>query len=249
MARVSAGDIKTLAVAAFVVVVSSVLHAQTPVERGKALMDARKYNEAKTVLEPVGSRDATAAFYLGQIAMEQSDAGKSVSWFEKAVDLNPRSSLYYDWLGRAYGMQAQRASKLKLPFLASKTKSAWEKSIALDPDNLDALLRHEAYAQAALPPAATWLPGSNLPMPAAAVRMDAASGDRFVDFRPSSAKVPSLWVVQVRGASGWSTEILPGAYRGALISTRGSTAPVDVRVSGVDRVGNLSPAARVIPTR
>ena len=127
-----------IGIAAFLVAVSSVLPAQAPLERGKALMDARKYNEAKIVLEPVGSRDATAAFYLGQIAMEQSDAGKSVSWFEKAVDLNPRSSLYYDWLGRAYGVQAQRASKLKLPFLASKTKSAWEKSIALDPDNLDA---------------------------------------------------------------------------------------------------------------
>jgi tetratricopeptide (TPR) repeat protein len=120
------------------VFVASTLAAQTPVERGKALMDARNYNEAKAILQPVGQTDATAAFYLGQIAMEQNDAGKSVDWMEKAVSLNPRSSVYYDWLGRAYGVQAQHTNKLKLPFLASRTRSAWEKSIALDPNNLEA---------------------------------------------------------------------------------------------------------------
>ncbi len=112
--------------------------AQSPVERGKALMETRNYNEAKAVLQPVGQTDATAAFYLGQIAMEQNDASKAVDWMERAVSLNPRSSLNYDWLGRAYGLQAEHTSKLKLPFLAGRTRSALEKSIALDPNNLEA---------------------------------------------------------------------------------------------------------------
>ena len=64
-----------------------------------------------------------------------------------------------------------------------------------------------------------------------------------------SATVPSLWVLQIHGVSGWTTEILPGSYRGALIAVRGAAVPLDVRVSGVDRVGNLSPAARFIPVR
>lgn len=117
---------------------TSGMSAQTPVERGHALIDARKYTEARAVLEPLGKTDPQAAWYLGQIAMQQSDAGKAADWFETAVHLNPRSSVYYDWLGRAYGEQAQHASKLKLPFLAKKTKSAWDKSIELDPNNLDA---------------------------------------------------------------------------------------------------------------
>jgi tetratricopeptide (TPR) repeat protein len=121
-----------------VLAAGSVTSAQTPVERGKTLIDARKYAEARAVLETIGKNDPQAAFYLGQIAMEQNDAGKAVDWFEKAVDLNPRNSVYYDWLGRSYGDQAQHASKLKLPFLAKKTKSAWDKSIELDPNNLDA---------------------------------------------------------------------------------------------------------------
>lgn len=61
-----------------------------------------------------------------------------MSLLEKAVSLDPRSSEYYDWLGKAYGTQAERASILKQPFLAKKTKSAWEKAIALDPDNIGA---------------------------------------------------------------------------------------------------------------
>jgi tetratricopeptide (TPR) repeat protein len=62
----------------------------------------------------------------------------AVDLLEKAVELNPRSSEYYDWLGKAYGTQAQKAGKLKQPFLAKKTKDAWEKAIALDPNNLEA---------------------------------------------------------------------------------------------------------------
>ncbi|MEO7367829.1 MAG: tetratricopeptide repeat protein [Gemmatimonadaceae bacterium] len=112
--------------------------AQTPAERGKSLMDDRKYNEAKAVLEPVGQRDAVASLYLGQIALEQNDPKKGVDWLERSVALDPRSSVAYDWLGRAYGEQARHASKFKLPSLAGKTRGAWERAIALDPNNLDA---------------------------------------------------------------------------------------------------------------
>lgn len=115
------------------------LYAQSPaLVQGRKLYEEKKYSEARATLQPVGAKEAPAAFLLGKMALEQNDAGKSVDWLEKAVELNPRSSEYWDWLGKAYGTQAQKASKLKLPFLANKTKSAWEKAIALDPENLEA---------------------------------------------------------------------------------------------------------------
>ena len=113
-----------------------VLQAQS-VEQGIQLFNARKHPEARAVLLPHAESDANAAYYLGRIEMENDDAGKAVDWFERAVKLNPKSAVYYDWLGRAYGTQAQRASKFRLPFLAKKTKNAWETALALDPDNLD----------------------------------------------------------------------------------------------------------------
>ncbi len=128
-----------LLLAAFVVANAAPLDAQSPqFDQGKKLFDDKRYAEARAVLQPVGSREAPAAYLLGRIALEQNDAPKAVDWLEKAVAMNPRSSVYYDWLGKAYGTQAQKASKLKQPFLANKTKAAWEKAIALDPDNLEA---------------------------------------------------------------------------------------------------------------
>ena len=84
------------------------------------------------------SDEARSAFLAGKKALEQNDASKAVALFEKAIALEPRSSEYHDWLGRAYGTQAENASVLKQPFLAKKTRSAWEKAIALDPDNITA---------------------------------------------------------------------------------------------------------------
>jgi tetratricopeptide (TPR) repeat protein len=117
-------------------VLAGPLHAQS-VEQGVQLFNVRKYPDARAILLPYGERDANAAYYLGRIEMENDDAGKAAEWFERAVKMNPKSAVYYDWLGRAYGMQAQRASAFRLPFLARKTKNAWETALVIDPDNLD----------------------------------------------------------------------------------------------------------------
>jgi tetratricopeptide (TPR) repeat protein len=129
-----------LRIAAFVLIAFTLLalpiYAQS-VEQGIQLFDDRKYPEAKAVLLPYGERDARAAYYLGRIEMGSDDAGKGAEWFERAVKMNPKSAVYYDWLGRAYGIQARSASIFRLPSLARKTKGALETALALDPDNLD----------------------------------------------------------------------------------------------------------------
>ena len=107
------------------------------VEQGIQLFNASKFGEARVALLPHGERDADAAFYLGRIELEGNDADKAADWFERAIRMNPKSSVYYDWLGRAYGTQAQHANRFRQPFLARKTKNAWETALALDPDNLD----------------------------------------------------------------------------------------------------------------
>ena len=107
------------------------------IEQGIQLFNARKYAEARAALLPYGQTDASAAFYLGRIELDNNDPDKAADWFEGAVKLNPKSAVYHDWLARAYGTQAQHASKFRLPFLARKTKNVLETALALDPDNLD----------------------------------------------------------------------------------------------------------------
>ena len=106
----------------------------------RSIITLLAFTVSTTVLQAQASKtdEAHAAFQLGKKALEQNDAKAAVEFLEKAVSLDPRSSEYYDWLGKAYGTQAEKASKLKQPFLAKKTKSAWEKAIALDPDNIEA---------------------------------------------------------------------------------------------------------------
>jgi tetratricopeptide (TPR) repeat protein len=116
--------------------VAITLQAQS-VEQGIQLFQAKKYAEAQTVLLPQGQTDATAAFYLGRIEMENNDADKAADWFERAVNLNPKNAAYFDWLARAYGTQAEHTSKFRMPFLARKLKNALDAGLGLDPDNLD----------------------------------------------------------------------------------------------------------------
>lgn len=129
---------RSLLVAALIpAVLAATLGEAQSVDEGVALYNARKFVEAKRVLLPFGGKDPVAAFHLGQIMMGENEDGKAAEWFERATKMDPKSAVYYDWLGRAYGRQAQRANKLKLPFLARKTRNAWETALALDPNNLD----------------------------------------------------------------------------------------------------------------
>jgi tetratricopeptide (TPR) repeat protein len=113
------------------------LRAQS-VEQGVQLFNAGKYADAKAVLLPHGEREPNAAFHLGRIEMENDEAGSAAGWFERAVRMNPKSAVYHDWLGRAYGTQARRANMFRAASLAGKTKTAFETAVALDPENLDA---------------------------------------------------------------------------------------------------------------
>lgn len=112
------------------------LRAQS-VEQGIQLFTARKYLEARAALLPYGQTDASASYYLGRIELANNDPNKAAEWLEVAVKLNPKSAVYYDWLARAYGTQAQRASIFRQPGLVRKTKNALDTALALDPDNLD----------------------------------------------------------------------------------------------------------------
>ena len=123
-------------VAALLLVIASSLAAQTPEE----LVKAGKYDDAKKVFAERVARnrnDANALFYMGRIAEEQDKFNEAVDWYEKALKLNDTSATYHFWLGSATGALAQRASKIKQPFLARKVKSEFERASQLDPKMLE----------------------------------------------------------------------------------------------------------------
>jgi tetratricopeptide (TPR) repeat protein len=58
--------------------------------------------------------------------------------FEQAARAEDGNAVYHFYLGRAYGVQAQRANVFRKAGLARKVKAEFERAVALDPGYLDA---------------------------------------------------------------------------------------------------------------
>ena len=105
-----------------------------------ALFEARKYPEAKAIATrafEANGKDAAAAYWLGRVAYVERKLDQAASWFEKSAQIEPKNALTHHWMGVAYGRQAVGANKFRQAILAKRTKAAFERAIALDPDLLE----------------------------------------------------------------------------------------------------------------
>lgn len=100
-------------------------------------------NDALAALQTMlatNSQDAQAHNLLCRVHYEQQQWADATRECETAVKLSPNNSEFHDWLGRAYGEQAQRASMLSAYGLAKKVHAEFEQAAALDPHNVQALV-------------------------------------------------------------------------------------------------------------
>ena len=112
------------------------------------LLDERKFEAARAAVSPADADDK-AMHCLGMIDVQSDRARDAVGHFEKAVKLNDQSALHHLWLGNALGNLADSTSKIKLPFLARRVKSEFQRAVDLDPRSIEA--RHgliQFYSQA-----------------------------------------------------------------------------------------------------
>jgi cytochrome c-type biogenesis protein CcmH/NrfG len=106
---------------------------------GIAQFDAEQLERAKATLMPLAKAgDAEAMFYLGRIAIEQTNGDSAVIWLEEAVRKNGRSSTYHQWLGTAYSVKGTGANPIVQMSLAVSLKRAMERAVELDSTNIDA---------------------------------------------------------------------------------------------------------------
>ena len=117
------------------------LPAQTPASSSAAptieqLIANRRFDEAKPAIDAMLARnpkDPAAQYLMGRLLHAQGNSGAAVDWFEKAVQREDDNATYHLWLGNALGDEAQKASKLRQPFLARRVKNEFERAVALDP--------------------------------------------------------------------------------------------------------------------
>jgi tetratricopeptide (TPR) repeat protein len=130
------------AIVAALFVAALPLRAQRPdLAPAVQLFERGQFAEARPLFAAAATRDplnAETHYYLGRIALHDAAAEVATRELERATQLAPDRSVYFEWLGNAYGSQAQRANMLKQAGLARKTIAAWDKAVALDPDNLRA---------------------------------------------------------------------------------------------------------------
>ena len=101
-------------------------------------LDAGKYVEASKILERVLARnpkDVEANFWLARCSLEMGDYERAVTFAEQAVSLAPGWSESHLWLGRSYGLKAEKTRSL---FVARKARQEFETAVQLDPNNLEA---------------------------------------------------------------------------------------------------------------
>lgn len=82
--------------------------------------------------------EAKAAYDRGRAAHNAGKTDEAVSAFERAVALDPTSSLYHLWLGHAYSRQLSSAGFLRKPFIGRRIGEAYNMAVKLDPTSIDA---------------------------------------------------------------------------------------------------------------
>lgn len=83
-------------------------------------------------------KNALAHNVICRLYFQLENWDEAIAACEKAVDLNPQSSEFHQWLGRSYGEKAASAGPLKAFALVRKVKAEFERAVTLGKDNLAA---------------------------------------------------------------------------------------------------------------
>lgn len=112
---------------------------------GSALHDAERlynrtdYHGALSLLLATANKDARTWGLLGKTYFNIGEYKKATDALEKAVALDPRSSDFVHWLGKAWGRRAEAASVFTAPGYASKARQYFERAAMLDLSNREAI--------------------------------------------------------------------------------------------------------------
>lgn len=140
---------------ALALLVASIAAATADAQCGpgvQKLLNEQRFDDARGAVQALiaaNGSDAAALHCMGRVYVAMDKPGDAVEWFEKAVKVNDNLSVHHLWLANALGAYAEHANKLKLPFLARRIRSEFERASQLDPSSIDA--RHgliQFYSQA-----------------------------------------------------------------------------------------------------
>ncbi len=108
-------------------------------DKALKLYSQTHYGAAVQTLLPANEKDAPALELLGKSYYMLGAYRDASDVLRKAVELDPKNSSYYHWLGRSYGRRAENSFPLAAPGYATKARANFEKALELDPNNSEAM--------------------------------------------------------------------------------------------------------------
>jgi len=117
------------------------LAAPPPADSPRELVASGRADEAlQSLTQQIqgNPRSAEAQNLLCRVRFQLDQWDAAVSACEKASALDPQSSTFVLWLGRAYGEKADRVNFMKAAGLAGKVRDSFERAVRLDPANWEA---------------------------------------------------------------------------------------------------------------
>jgi tetratricopeptide (TPR) repeat protein len=130
-----------LRILACLVALAAASLAAAPLDEARALIKEKKYPEAAALLEKVIAvepNNAAACHELGLVLRRRNDDAafeQAVKWLSRAVELEPRNATYLADFG---GTSMELAGRNRSLSAATRGRDAMEKSLTLNPDNVDA---------------------------------------------------------------------------------------------------------------
>jgi cytochrome c-type biogenesis protein CcmH/NrfG len=112
---------------------------QGPLAQAADLYRRADYRASLTLLRESGQSSGKAHFLTGQDHYMLGDYNKAAEAFERAFLMEPANSDYALWLGRSLGRRAETSLPWLAPKYAAKARAYFEKAVALDPNNREAL--------------------------------------------------------------------------------------------------------------
>jgi len=113
----------------------------TSFEEGKVAYEASEYPKAIQSLQTAAAKDpqnGDVQLLLAKSYLELQEHDPAIKSAERAVAIDAKSSIYHEWLGRAYGEKAAHASWITAISFAKKTRREFETAVQLDAKNYSA---------------------------------------------------------------------------------------------------------------
>jgi tetratricopeptide (TPR) repeat protein len=110
-------------------------------EEARRAYEASDYTKAIQMLQAAAAKEpgnGDIQLLLAKSYLELQEHDAAIHSAEKAVALYPESSLYHEWLGRAYGEKADHAGWFSAISLAKKAHKEFQAAVELDSRNFSA---------------------------------------------------------------------------------------------------------------